>query len=59
LWNKNARLEIGFYAKGDNKTQIAMQVNKLAKKAEVERERKAWKAALLKLQAMLEDSSRK
>lgn len=28
-WNKNARLEIGFYAKGLGKAQIALQVNKL------------------------------
>lgn len=54
-WNKGSRLEIGFYAKGDNKAQIAVQINKLAKRADVERERKAWKAALLRLQEMLEN----
>jgi hypothetical protein len=54
-WNENARLEIGFYAKGEDKAQIAVQVNKLAKKSDVERERKAWKAALSKLQTMLTD----
>jgi hypothetical protein len=53
-WNDSARLEIGFYAKGDNKAQIAISVKKLATKADVERERKTWKAALSKLQAMLE-----
>lgn len=53
-WNGSARLEIGFYAKEGGKAQIAVQVNKLAKRDEVERERAAWKAALLKLQKLLE-----
>ena len=52
-WKKGARLEIGFYAKGQGKSQIAVQVNKLAKRADVDRERKAWKAGLAKLQATL------
>lgn len=52
-WNESARLEIGFYARGERKSQIALAVNKLAKKADVERERKAWKAALARLQEML------
>jgi hypothetical protein len=56
-WNTNARLNIGFYAKGERKSQIAVQVNKLAKGTDVEKERKAWKAAVLKLQKMLEESS--
>src|SRR5262249_3336675 len=29
-WKKDARLEVGFYAKGAGKSQIALQVNKLA-----------------------------
>jgi len=53
-WNDGARLEIGFYAKEGGKAQIAVQVNKLAKRADVDRERAAWKAALLKLQKLLE-----
>jgi hypothetical protein len=53
-WKKGARLEVGFYAKGPAKAQIALQIRKLAKKADVETERAAWKAALSKLQAMLE-----
>jgi hypothetical protein len=52
-WNESARLEIGFYAKGAGKSQIALAVSKLAKKADLERERKAWKAALVRLQEML------
>lgn len=53
-WNKNARLEIGFYARGAGKAQIALQIRKLARKGDVEIERKAWKAAVVKLQEMLE-----
>jgi hypothetical protein len=52
-WNGAARLEIGFYAKGEGKAQIAVQVNKLAKKDDVDGERAAWKAALDKLSEML------
>jgi hypothetical protein len=52
-WNETARLEIGFYAKGENKAQIAIQVNRLAKKSDVEPQRALWKAAVEKLDAML------
>jgi hypothetical protein len=54
VWNTSARLNVGFYAKGERKAQIAVQVNKLAKGTDVEKERRAWKAAVLKLQEMLE-----
>ena len=57
-WNQNARLEIGFYAKGENKAQIALQVSKLVKKVDVETERKAWKTAVGKLQALLEQQEK-
>ena len=53
-WNGIARLEIGFYAKPAGKSQITVQVNKLAKKSGVEAERAAWKKALEKLQSLLE-----
>jgi len=53
-WKKDLRLEFGFYAKGDGKAQIALQVDKLAGKVDVEKERAAWKAALAKLSKMLE-----
>jgi hypothetical protein len=53
-WN-DGRLEIGFYAKEGGKAQIAIQVNKLAKRTDVDRERAAWKAALVKLQKLLEE----
>jgi hypothetical protein len=54
-WKKDGRLEVGFYAKGPGKAQIALQSNKLSGTEAVESERAAWKKALEKLQAMLED----
>ncbi len=51
---KGARLEIGFYAKGDGKAQIALQVNKLAGPDAVESERATWKKAMEKLAGFLE-----
>jgi hypothetical protein len=53
-WNKTARLDIGFYAKGVGKAQIALQVNKLADQASVDVERATWQTALAKLQTLLE-----
>jgi hypothetical protein len=52
-WHEGARLEIGFYAKGAGKSQIAVQVNKIAKKSGVEKERATWKQALKKLEELL------
>jgi len=51
-WKKDGRLEVGFYAKGPGKAQIALQSNKLSNSAAVESERAAWKKALEKLQAL-------
>ena len=53
-WNGEARLEINFYAKPGGKAQIDVQVNRLAKKSDVERERAVWKKALVKLQVLLD-----
>lgn len=52
-WKKDGRLEVGFYAKGPGKAQIALQSNKLAGSAAVESERAAWKKALEKLQVLV------
>lgn len=51
---KGGRLEVGFYAKGTGKTQIALQSNKLASAAMVEKERALWKKAIDRLQAIIE-----
>jgi hypothetical protein len=49
-WGKDgARLEIGFYAKGEGKAQIALQANKLSGGDAVEGERAKWKKAMEKL----------
>ena len=48
-WNATARVEMGFYSKGANKAQIAIQIGKLAGPERVEMERAAWKAALERL----------
>jgi len=52
-WKKDARLEVGFYAKGAGKSQIALQVNKLPDAGSVEKERAAWKKAFEKLATLL------
>ncbi len=52
-WKKDARFEAGFHAKGTEKSQIALQLNKLADAQTVEKERAAWKKALTKLEALL------
>ena len=53
-WKANSRLEVGFYAKGTGKAQIALQVSHLASRADVERTRETWKKALGKLQTLVE-----
>ncbi|MGQ0742674.1 MAG: hypothetical protein ACT4OG_10385 [Alphaproteobacteria bacterium] len=52
-WRNGARLEMNFYAKGAGKSQVTIQVNKLAKKSDVEKERAAWKKAFEKLEKIL------
>lgn len=51
---KEGRLEVGFYAKGESRAQIALQSNKLADQALVEKERAIWKKAIDRLQAIVE-----
>ncbi len=45
-WKKDGRLEVGFYAKGPGRAQIAVQSNKLSGSDAVDAERAAWKKAL-------------
>jgi hypothetical protein len=47
-------VEVGFYAKGAAKSQVAVQHSKLASAKDVEFFKKCWKAALEKLEAMLD-----
>jgi hypothetical protein len=51
---KSGRLEVGFYAKGAGKAQIALQSNKLPNAEAVEKERAAWRKAIDKLQEIIE-----
>jgi hypothetical protein len=55
-WN-NGRLEVGFYAKGAGRAQIALQSNKLDSETTVEKERALWKKAIDRLQAIIETRS--
>jgi hypothetical protein len=57
-WSAGARVEMGFSAKSEGKAQIAIQLSKLGRRADVERERAAWKQALGKLQVLVERVSR-
>jgi hypothetical protein len=52
-WKTDRKLEFGFYAKGDGKSQIALEIGKLPTEADVEKERAAWKKAIEKLTALL------
>ena len=52
-WKTGRKLEFGFYAKGDGKAQIALEIGKLPSSVEVEQERAAWKTAMEKLSALL------
>jgi len=51
---KSGKLEIGFYAKGPGRAQIALQANKLPDAEAVESERAVWKKAIDKLQKIAE-----
>jgi cobalamin biosynthesis protein CbiG len=55
-WKQGTRVDIAFYARGRAKSQIAVQVSRPAKKADVEPVRRSWKeAALERLQSLLEE----
>jgi hypothetical protein len=53
-WNdEKTRLEINFYDKGHNKTQVVVQHCKLGKMSDAEKMKKYWKEKLEKLNGML------
>ena len=54
-WKQGSKVDIGFYARGTGKSQIAVQVSHLSKQADVEPTRARWRAALVKLQHLLEE----
>lgn len=51
-WKTDRKLEFGFYAKGEGKAQIALEIAKLPTEADVEKERAAWKKAMEKLNSI-------
>jgi hypothetical protein len=51
-WKSTRKLEFGFYAKGDGKSQIALEIGKLPSEGDVDKERAAWKKAMEKLLAL-------
>jgi len=56
-WKKGARLAIGFTAKGEGKASIAVDCEKLGSSEQAEKERAAWKAAMGRLEQLLDPLS--
>jgi hypothetical protein len=54
----NSNVDVGFHAKGDGKSMVAVQHGKLAKAADVARQKAYWSEALDRLKAFLEPSAR-
>ncbi|HVU21276.1 MAG TPA: hypothetical protein VHE09_11145 [Rhizomicrobium sp.] len=52
-WKKDRKLEFGFYAKGEGKSQIMLEIRQLPAEADVEKERAAWKKAMERFNAMV------
>ncbi|MEI9994077.1 MAG: hypothetical protein WDM91_05755 [Rhizomicrobium sp.] len=55
-WKTEARISVGFYAKGPDKAQIAFDIGKLAGPEAVEAERAIWRKALDTFAKMLEST---
>jgi hypothetical protein len=53
-WNGGTRLSVGFFGKGANKTQVAVDHEKLANSRECAKMKSYWYAALNRLQKVLE-----
>jgi hypothetical protein len=52
-WKSGSKLEFGFYAKAEGKSQIALEISKLASAADVEKQRAVWKKAMERLGEVL------
>jgi hypothetical protein len=52
-WKNDARISVGFIAKGADKAQIAFDIGKLPDQDMVETERAAWKKAINRLGALV------
>jgi hypothetical protein len=53
-WPDGTSVEVGFYAKGDAKSQVAVQHSKLADKEDVAARKALWTEALTRLREQLE-----
>jgi hypothetical protein len=52
-WKDGRKLEFGFYAKGEGKASIMLEVRNLPDEADVEKQRTAWKKAMGRLESLL------
>jgi hypothetical protein len=52
-WKTDRKLEFGFYAKGDGKASIALEISKLPSEADIEKERASWKKAMERLSELV------
>ncbi len=53
-WDEDTRLSVGFYSRGSDKTQVAVDHSKLANSKECAKMKSYWFAALNRLQGILE-----
>jgi hypothetical protein len=58
-WPDETSVEVNFYAKGEAKSQVAVQHSKLKKQADVVRAKKSWGEALGSLKELLENARAK
>jgi len=52
-WKTGRKLEFGFYAKGEGKASITLEIRQIPSEADLEKERAAWKKAVEKLGALV------
>jgi hypothetical protein len=52
-WDDGTSVEVGFYARGEAKSQVALQHSKLASKADVQARKAFWAERLEALAALL------
>ncbi|WP_148701757.1 hypothetical protein [Candidatus Nitrososphaera evergladensis] len=52
-WPDGTNVKANFYVKGDKKSRVAVQQNRLAKAADMARAKKRWHGALDRLEVLL------
>lgn len=53
-WNDNTNLDVHFYAKGEQKSQVTLEHSKLPDRESAERQKAFWREALSRLKSALE-----